>query len=275
MAVAAAVNPYLRGFLAMSLGVWASPVLAWGPEGHEVIAHIAARELTAHARAQVAALLGGGARPMMVADANWADEIRDSRPDTARWHFVNIPLGAPHGYDRARDCASDDCVVDQIERDARIVADRKLPRARRAEALKFLIHFVGDVHQPLHTIDNHDNGGNGIAVRIAGTSGRTNMHRVWDTLLVEREGGDAGMVAAQIEAGIGPRQRAAWQSGTPAGWASESWQLARREIYARVDGGGRTVRLSRSYLVQEEGPVRVQLAKAGLRLARMLNTIFR
>jgi len=108
-----------------------APALAWGPEGHEVIAHIAARELTPKAKAQVSALLGGDAEAMMVADSNWADEIRDARPDTARWHFVDIPLGSA-GFVRARDCPDNDCVVGQIEADARIVADSSQPNAKRA-----------------------------------------------------------------------------------------------------------------------------------------------
>ena len=92
------------------------PALAWGPEGHEVVAHLAARNLTAKARAQVAALLGGEAEAAMAIAANWADEIRDDRPQTSSWHFVNIEIDRGLDYDAARDCRGGNCVVQQISR---------------------------------------------------------------------------------------------------------------------------------------------------------------
>jgi len=235
-----------------------APALAWGPEGHEVIAHIAARELTPRARAQLSALLGGDAEAMMVADANWADEIRDARPDTARWHFVDIPL-ASAGFVRARDCPDSNCVVGQIEMDARAAADPGRSRAVRAEALKFLIHFVGDVHQPLHAIDNHDHGGNDIKLRLGRY--RTSLHHFWDTVLVEAMGDDAAAVAAGIAAHVTPRDGTLWQSGTPVGWANESWAVAKRGIYDRQG--------------DPRGLARIQLARAGVRLAWLLNAMFR
>ena len=101
------------------------PASAWGLEGHQIVAHIAARELTPAARAQVQDLLGGEAARAMVEASTWADEVRPTRPATAPWHFVNIPIGSG-GYEPRRDCPRDDCVVAQIERDARIVGDRQL-----------------------------------------------------------------------------------------------------------------------------------------------------
>jgi hypothetical protein len=89
---------------------------------------------------------------MMVLDSSWADEIRAQRPDTTQWHYVNIEIGS-HGYDAARDCAEDNCVVAQIVRDGRILSDPRAPTAQKAEALRFLIHFVADVYQPLHAAD--------------------------------------------------------------------------------------------------------------------------
>jgi hypothetical protein len=152
-----------------------TPVFAWGAEGHEIVALIAARELSPSARAQVAHLLGSTA--MMVHESNWADEIRDQRPETGPWHYVDIPLRAP-GYDARRDCPDRDCVVAQIENDQRILANRKLGDGVRAEALRFLIHFIADVHQPLHAGDNEDRGGN--QVRVVMGRERANLHRIWD-----------------------------------------------------------------------------------------------
>ena len=112
------------------------PVLAWGPEVHEIIAHIAARQLSPRARAAVGALLGGDAEAMMVTEANWADEIRDSQPQTGGWHFVDIERDSA-SFVAGRDCPGSDCVVAQIDKDAKIVADR---RRREYESV-----FAGNV----------------------------------------------------------------------------------------------------------------------------------
>src|SRR5260221_11761259 len=93
---------------------------AWGVEGHQIVAYIAARELTGTARAEVQDLLSGDAETAMVEVSTWADEIRRSRPNTAPWHFVDIPLGSA-GYDPGRDCRNDNCVVAQIEREKTVL----------------------------------------------------------------------------------------------------------------------------------------------------------
>lgn len=116
-----------RILAALLLLLLAGPALAWGPQGHEVVAVIASQHLSGTARAEVARLLGGNA--MMVHDSNWADEIRDRRRDTSSWHYVDIPLGA-RGYDPRRDCPDGDCVVAQIEKDMRVLANRGAASAR-------------------------------------------------------------------------------------------------------------------------------------------------
>lgn len=232
--------------------------LAWGAEGHEVIATIALAELTPQARAQAAGLLGGAA--MLVHDSNWADEIRDQRPETGRWHYVNIPLDAVR-YDARRDCSGGDCVVAQVTRQLAVLADRKAPPRRRAEALRFVIHFVGDIHQPLHAVG--DRGGNAVRVRLMGD--RTNLHHVWDASVLEPMGPDAGAIAARLAPT--PAQRKAWRTGGPADWANESHAIA-RAVYPR---DRRVLRLSFASLEAAGPAVRAQLAKAGDRLAWLLN----
>jgi hypothetical protein len=251
--------------------MWAPlPALAWGPEGHEIVALIAMRELTPAARLQVTRLLGSPA--MMVHDASWADEIRDRRPETGPWHYVDIPLEVS-GYDRSRDCPQPaSCVVAQIENDLHILADRKLDNPVRAEALRFLIHFAADIHQPLHAEDHGDKGGN--AVRVTLGRERSTLHRVWDSDVVEALGFDGGRVANALEQSITPSQRKSWASGTPAQWANEAHAIARDQIYPPL--GGRTqLRLSRDYPQREIAITRMQLAKAGVRLAWLLNGVFR
>lgn len=244
---------------------------AWAPLGHQIVAGIAARELTPAARRQVSALLGGDAGAMMVLDSSWADEIRDSRPQTASWHYVNIEIGS-QGYVAARDCPRGDCVVAQIDRDAHILSDPRAPQAAKTEALEFLIHFVGDVHQPLHAADRDDKGGNDIHVRLRGK--RLNLHQVWDQAVVEAVGRDSERAAAQIDLSFSPQQKKRLSGGTAADWANESFALADREIYAKLPPYGR-ITLPDDYPGRESGVTRLQLARAGLRLAALLNRIFR
>ena len=116
-----------------------------------------------------------------------ADQIRMQRPETAPWHYVNIPIhpapDEPSDYDATRDCPNDACVVAKIEQFERVLADRQVSQRQRLEALKYLVHFVGDVHQPLHTSNDHDRGGNEVPVTFMGR--QTNLHAVWDTGIIE------------------------------------------------------------------------------------------
>ena len=197
----------LPKFLALIALLAPSKALAWGAEGHEIVAAIALRELTPVARQEVGRLLGGPV--MMVHDASWADEIRDSRPETGAWHYVDIPLWAG-SYDAQRDCGNGDCVVAQIGDDLRVLFNRRAPDAVRAEALRFLIHFVADVHQPLHAEDNDDKGGNQVHLRLGRE--RASLHKLWDVDVVEPLGPDPDAIAESIERNLSPDQRQDWQS---------------------------------------------------------------
>ena len=264
------MRAHLR-FLLPLLLAFSTPAHAWGPQGHEIAARIAADNLTPSARLRISQLLGGDAFDLMVLDSNWADEVRSDRPQTSAWHYVNIEVGA-RGYDRRRDCPRDNCVVRQIERDIGLLRDPRAPRAARLDAFRYLIHFVADLHQPLHAADRHDKGGNSFNV-MAGRR-RSNLHRVWDQEVVVALGQDTMRVAAGIEGGASPAAKAAMMKGTPADWANESFQVASREIYARLPVNG-PVRLPRDYAQREQTVVRQQLLRAGLRLAGILNTIYR
>jgi hypothetical protein len=248
---------------------------AWGAQGHEIVAAMALRELTPAARGQVAHLLGSEA--MMIHDANWADEVRDQRRDTGSWHYVNIPLVAP-GYDARRDCPRGDCVVAQIGNEMRLLSDRRAGDRARAEALRFLIHFVADIHQPLHAADDGDRGGNDVHVAMGRE--RASLHKVWDADVVQGIGLDLGQdidtfsVVDGVARSVTPAQRKAWMQGTPAGWADESHAIARDHIYPPLEGR-RSLRLSRDYAGRESAVAQIQLARAGLRLAWLLNKTLR
>ena len=263
------LNGIAAGIVATS-AIWPSPGWAWGGEGHQIIAHIAATELMPAARAQVEELLGGTAEEAMVEASTWADEIRPQRRATASWHFVDIPIGSG-GYDARRDCPRANCVVAQIDRDERILADRALLAPVRAEALRFLIHFVGDIHQPLHAADNHDRGGNDLKVVLGGR--QSNMHSIWDVDVLRPLGRNGGSAASRLEGAITQSQIRAWQFGTAADWANESFRIATQEIYSAPSTANSTapIILPREYPAIEENIVRAQIEKAGLRLAWVLN----
>ena len=133
----------------------ATPALAWRPEGHKVVALIAMRHTTPEASAEARRLLAIDGAPDIAAIASWADDYRRSHLRTGPWHFVDIPLDAP-GYDAARDCPRGACVVARITMFAAALADRSRPDVEREVALKFVVHLVGDVHQPLHDEDHAD-----------------------------------------------------------------------------------------------------------------------
>lgn len=262
------MNPLPRALVLLLF--LAAPGLAWAPEGHQIAAGVALRELTAKARVQVATLLGGA--NMLVLDASWADEIRQQRPETGTWHYVNVPVGA-RGYDAARDCVNDDCVVVRISRDESILADPRATHAAKAEALRFLVHFIADVHQPLHVADRNDKGGNDVMVRLGAK--RASLHQVWDQDVVAAMGNDSERIAGEIDRSLSPAQKAQMARGTPADWANESFALAQREIYTRLPPAGRTIHLPDDYARRESQVARLQLARAGIRLAAVLNRIFK
>ena len=168
--------------------------LAWGPQGHRLVAALAWDELRPEVRAQIRQLLAGETDPAGADDplpgiANWADELRANDPDLGRrsgkWHYVNIAEDDCR-YDAARHCPGGNCVVEAIRAQAAILADRRRPQAERVQALKFVVHFVGDVHQPLHAGFGRDKGGNDYQLSIPGQPERPNgyggnLHSLWDS----------------------------------------------------------------------------------------------
>jgi hypothetical protein len=155
--------------------------LAWGSEGHHIIADIAEQYLEPATAQQAHEMLALDNVTTLAAVSTWADDIRTQRPETAPWHYVNIPINPPDGtppaYDARRDCPTGDCVVAKIGTFEAVLRDKSAPPRHRLEALKFLVHLVGDISQPLHCADNQDRGGNDVHVDFMGW--RTNLHAVW------------------------------------------------------------------------------------------------
>ena len=223
------------------------PAGAWGASGHRIVAMIAENHLSPRARQQIAELLGDDVSLASV--ANFADEIRNSRPDTKQFHFVDIPL-TENKYDAARDCRSTeegDCVIAAIERFKQQLRDSSLSKGRRRFALKFLVHLVGDMHQPLHCADNdNDRGGNDVKVVWFGESGKgINLHSVWDRLIIEQAGLEDAEFAEALEEGLTPQRVQTIQAGTLIQWAEEAHLAARNRAYKTVPGN-RTMHKSRT-----------------------------
>lgn len=265
------------GLLMAVLLAGAAPerLAAWGAQGHRLVAQIAAQHLTDTAAHNVTWLLA----PQSLADvSSWADRIVDANRQTFFWHFVNIPIDASR-YDRDRDCPRQpdvqagsradefrDCVVDRIRYHSKRLADTSLDRADRAIALKFLVHFVGDLHQPYHAL-GVGRGGNDIRVSVFGEtrcgSDPCNLHSVWDSLLIaHRNLSDEDYLARLND--LLARQRVAGITDAET-WAAESHSLAKAAL---LEPSGR---VDEAYFQAQIPVIEQRVAIGGLRLAALLN----
>ncbi|MCX7313796.1 MAG: endonuclease, partial [Alphaproteobacteria bacterium] len=176
------------------------------------------------------------------------------------------------GLRRGRDCAEANCIVASIDRFTKVLGDRSSPATQRLEALKFVVHFVGDLHQPFHVADNHDRGGNEIAVTFAGR--KTNLHAVWDTaLLAPAIRGDERAYALSLARSITAADAEAWKSGSTVDWANDTHAFAVRTVYGALPHA-RGI-LPPGYAAEALPLANRQLQKAGVRLAAILNAALR
>ncbi len=243
--------------------------LAWGVEGHHIAADIAEQYLEPETTRQVHELLELENATILADVSTWADDIRRQRPSTGPWHYVNIPIhpqNGPSGYDAVRDCPDGNCVVAKIDEFKAVLGDKAAQPRERLEALKFLVHFVADIHQPLHCADDHDRGGNDTHVSFLGRN--TTLHALWDSGLLEAAAiPDERAYALKLAQSIKPADLERWRRGTPADWATESYERA-RTIY----GKSQEARSLQVFYEAEFLPVvATQLQKAGIRLANLLN----
>jgi hypothetical protein len=247
-----------------------SSLYAWGREGHEIVALIAEHRLEPEVHEQAAVLLEGTA---FRDAANWADHLRNKQ--SAPWHYVNIPI-TDTAYDAEKVCAQDQCIIAQIERFRNTLANPAVSFKKRQKALKYLIHFVGDLHQPLHAGDNHDRGGNDVRVEFLGQTvnpfnGKPwNLHAVWDSAIVERQDADAEHYAALLTTWLKAQPQEVFQGGSVVDWAMESHDIARDHVYVLPENH----KLGGEYVQTNASVVDQQLIKAGVRLAKVLNEAF-
>ncbi|MGD0347828.1 MAG: S1/P1 nuclease [Terracidiphilus sp.] len=260
---------------ALLLCTGVQPGWAWGREGHRLTALVAEQYLTPAAKAQIARLLGNHT----LADiASWADEYRQEHPETSDWHYVSIP-GSEAQFDRKRDCPVSktdpaspwrDCITDRILYFEGRLGDVSLSPADRAIALKFLVHLIGDIHQPFHTLGD-DRGGNDITVTFlaSGVCGEfhCNLHEVWDDMLIEEQGLSEKKYTERLLKEIKDNNWERLAGGEPTTWANISHHYA---VNALVPKG---TLITPDYVTEEVKVVDAQLALAGLRMARVLNRI--
>ncbi len=259
---------------------------AWGGQGHRLVALIAANHLSRSAKQNVTWLLDG----QSLADvSSWADQQVTDWQQTAPWHYLNIPPDAS-GYDRDRDCPRQpgvaagaradqwrDCAVDRISYMEQRLADRQLDRADRATALKYLVHFIGDLHQPFHAL-GVGRGGNDVIVRVFGVGNcgndparpplPCNLHSVWDSRLIgHRDLPDKAYVPV-LEKLIAQKGWFSQPVGTPKDWAEQSWALGKAAL-VRND-----TNIDEAYYQRHIGVIDERLALGGVRLAAVLNRAF-
>lgn len=228
----------------------------WGTEGHRLIAEMAEARLTVHARAEVERLLFLERGASLASVSTWADESR--RSGTAPLHYVNLP-NDDCTYSRQRDCPDGRCVVEAIAGKLAILKSQASD-AERLIALKWVVHLVGDVHQPLHAGLASDKGGNLHQVLAFGRG--SNMHAVWDTGLIKQRRGGPRQLLQDALAALTP----SLARTDPKVWAAESCEVRRRAGFY-PDGRG----ISAGYAEQWDAELVNRLSLAGARLAHALN----
>lgn len=258
-----------------------APVLSWSGLGHRMVGELAAQRLAPEAGREVAALLAGEKDPTLGGVASWADALRSADPPrfraTSRWHYINA-RGGGCGFDVARDCPRGDCAVAAIEAQRAILADRGQPLAARRDALKFVVHLVGDLHAPMHASNRQDSGGNRFQVSlhthlkpeaharkgyVDGVMG-TNLHSVWDYYILASAERSPRQYVTRLRKQV-PRI-VAGQQGQPLDWARESCALIDAQgIYPQEHA------MDHRYLDAMRPLAEQRVALAAARLAALLN----
>lgn len=240
---------------------------AFGPDGHRIIAELAQRQLSQPALTEVRRLLGDQAEGGLAGIANWADDIRDDQAWrwTSRWHYVNFPRDTC-AYDTERDCRNGRCIVAAIGEQATILGDRTRSDDERAQALRFLVHFIGDIHQPLHAGYGDDRGGNTFQVFYIGRG--SNLHALWDGGILRSARLDWQQQVERLTGVGATSDGTGWSTQAPTRWAEESCRLIKvANIYPPRPG-----KLPEGYVAQHYELVEQRLVIAAVRLASVLES---
>lgn len=264
----------------------ASPAAAYWEYGHQSVASVAWAQMHPETRRAVARLLAQGRSldtptcPVTTIEeaSTWADCIKplgERFTYAYSWHYQNVDICKP--FDLKAPCKDGNCVSAQIERNARLLADPQVPQREKVIALAFLVHFVGDLHQPMHAGDHGDLGGNKVPVSYGVIGGRTNLHSIWDGWLAERAITTPPAGASTLLAQIPVGERAAIAAGTVEEWSREYWAKARDLAYKTINaepcGPPPTQRptLTEAQIQALIPAVRRNVVEGGIRLARLLD----
>ena len=245
------------------------PAFAWGPAGHRIVAMIAQQNIKPQTRTRIKQILGNNVS--LVSVATYADAVRDRFPHTYNNHFVDIPKDNT-SYDPAHDCKADpekgDCVLAALERFRAEALDPNESIGRRRFALKFIVHLVGDMHQPLHCSDNDDRGGNDVKVKWFGDD--SNLHKVWDSKIIDNAELTEQEFVDALVTDLTPQEIADLKKGNLLRWALEAHTLAKTNAYNTPAN----LELGDDYYDQNWATVDKQLLRGGMRLARVLDWMF-
>ena len=262
-----------------------SEAMAWGSLGHQATGEIAARFLSDRAKREITALFGSATPKRLGQAARWADKVaRKKVPKSAAWHFVNVPTKrlrydskyclehAYHGKARPNEC-----VIAMIRYFARIAGDRRFPKKRRAEALSYLIHFVGDIHHPLHC---GLRGGRrdelaGIDVEVKmGDRKPVSLHKFWDTTIVSKIETRGESIGKHLGAQITRSNLKNWSTGRAPQWCSESVRIAHKHGYPPgAKPGTPAIKLSSEFTNRSRRVVALRIQMSGVRIALTLNRV--
>lgn len=243
-------------------------LISWGVVGHKTVAAIAENHLTANAKGAIQSLLGNES----IADvASWADEVRNEPEyrETGPWHYVNLSIGMSYEqFASAVTAQGKNNIYGALLNCQNELKSKTTSREQKITALKFIVHFVGDAHQPMHVSRAEDKGGNTIQVQFDGKG--TNLHSLWDSKLIDKQGLTFEQMAKEYDTAT-PVEIKKWQNDTMMQWLWESYQLSSR-LYTEANKGSK---LGDSYYKQHIAIVQQRIEMAGIRLAGVLNEVFK
>lgn len=250
---------------AVALAILPAPALAWGKTGHRVIGALADQMLTTKARAGIVNILG---TETLAEASNWPDFMRsDPSPfwqtTASPWHYVTVPVGKTYA-DVGPPSEGD--ALTALKQFADKVRNPKTSLADKQLALRFIVHIVGDLSQPLHVGRGDDKGGNDVRVTWFGKP--TNLHAVWDSALIDDQQLSYTEYAAFLSVRLTPLFRRQWSGDEPLAWVADSAAM-RETVYPTQD------KLGYEYVYQQRVRMEEQLEKGGVRLAAFLNALFR
>jgi hypothetical protein len=234
----------------------------WGPQGHRVVGAIAESNLTPETKKIIAEEFNIN----HLADiANWADKIRRNRKQEKPWHYTNIKEGE-WNYRVSRDCPKRNCVIEKIKEFSAVLANVELPLKKRKVALKYLVHFVGDVHQPLHLGNRKDRGGGKIRLDYLGE--KVTLHYLWDGGLIDWKRESLLKYATHLNVRFQDLEKTKWLHSKVNDWADESRSLALKYAYPIENN-----ELSKTYISKGREILNQRMVQAGIRLADLLNQL--